>query len=47
MELQLDCNVASLSQIGKSNNSHIYRELDKEGKSIGIVLKIILHQQEK
>jgi hypothetical protein len=46
MELQLDLNVASLIQIGKSNNSHIYRELNKEGKSLGIVLKIILHQTE-
>lgn len=44
MELKLDSSVASLSQIGKSNNSHVYKELDKKGKSVGKALKIIVHQ---
>lgn len=43
MELQLPKDVASLTQIGKSNNSHIYKELDKSGNSVGYALKIILH----
>lgn len=35
-----------MSQIGKSNNSFIYKELDKEGSQIGIALKLIKHTKD-
>ena len=45
MELEFSPSVASLNQIGKSNNSHIYQELDKNGNSLNMALKIIVHKE--
>ncbi|KRX03328.1 Protein kinase-like domain [Pseudocohnilembus persalinus] len=39
-------NVGKLEQIGKSNNSVIYKLLNKEGKPNGKVLKIVMHNEE-
>lgn len=35
--------VGKLEQIGKSNNSVIYKLLNKEGKPNGRVLKLVMH----
>mmetsp|Transcript_4092 Transcript_4092/g.5865 ORF Transcript_4092/g.5865 Transcript_4092/m.5865 type:complete len:123 (-) Transcript_4092:670-1038(-) len=43
MELQLPKECAQLTQIGKSNNSHIYKQLDKNNQALGQALKLIVH----